>query len=300
MLPGVLRALEFDRVVEAVRSFALTPMGDDRLARLAPATDPQKVALLLAATTETAQYVAKNGLFSLRASDDLLQILGSLAVADRALEPLRLLALAAFFDSVADTRDAIKKVAASFPLLEAASASVASFRQEVADTRAKIDTSGEVVDDASPALRAIRDRLRKQRGRLRGTLESYLRGRDTAKYLQDQVVTERNGRYVLVIKTEHRSNIPGIVHGASTSGASLYLEPLSTVEINNDIVALLEQEAEEVHRILLALTDGVPVSPARRPAHRGGGDRPRCRAGARAVLGPRRRRRAEAVDRRLV
>src|SRR5262245_55812183 len=163
MLPGVLRALEFDRVVEAVRSFALTPMGDDRLARLAPATDPQKVTSLLAATTETAQYLAKHGPFSLRAGDDLLQILGSLAVADRALEPLRLLALAAFFDSVADTRDAIRKVAASFPLLDAASAPAASFRQEVADTRAKIDTSGEVVDDASAALGGIRDRLRKQR-----------------------------------------------------------------------------------------------------------------------------------------
>src|SRR5262249_7866126 len=82
-----------------------------------------------------------------------------------------------------------------------------------------------------------------------------LRGKETAKYLQDQVVTERSGRYVLVVKAEHRSAIPGIVHGASTSGASLFLEPLSTVEINNDIVALEEQEAEEIRRILLALTD---------------------------------------------
>jgi DNA mismatch repair protein MutS2 len=90
---------------------------------------------------------------------------------------------------------------------------------------------------------------------LRNTLESFLRGRDTAKYLQDQVVTDRNGRYVLIVRAEHRSAIPGIVHGSSASGASLFLEPLSTVEINNDIVALEEQEAEEVRRILLALTD---------------------------------------------
>jgi DNA mismatch repair protein MutS2 len=82
-----------------------------------------------------------------------------------------------------------------------------------------------------------------------------LRGKETAKYLQDQVVTERSGRYVLVVKSEHRSAIPGIVHGASTSGASLFLEPLSTVEINNEIVALEEQEAEEIRKILLALTD---------------------------------------------
>ena len=150
---------------------------------------------------------------------------------------------------------AIRRVAGAFPLLEPRARGAASFKGEIAQARDKIDPSGDVVDHASPELKIIRDRLRKQRSRLRGTLESYLRGKDTAKYLQDQVVTERNGRYVLVVKAEHRSSIPGIVHGASTSGASLYLEPLSTVEINNDIVALEEQEAEEVRRILLALTD---------------------------------------------
>src|SRR6266487_4511959 len=142
MQPSALRALEFDQIVKAVKGFALTPMGAERLGALEPSTEAQKVAQLLAATSETAQ------------------------------------------------------------------------------TRDKIDPSGDVVDDASPALKGIRERLRKQRTRLRITLESYLRGKETAKYLQDQVVTERNGRYVLVIKSEHRSSIPGIVHGASTSGAS--------------------------------------------------------------------------------
>ena len=112
-----------------------------------------------------------------------------------------------------------------------------------------------MADGASPELKSVRERLRRQRTRLKGTLESFLRSRDTAKYLQDQVVTDRNGRFVLVVRAEHRSAIPGIVHGSSSSGASLYLEPLSTVEINNDIVALEQQEAEEVRRILLALTD---------------------------------------------
>src|SRR5205814_3635667 len=141
------------------------------------------------------------------------------------------------------------------PLVEQVAAGAAAFSREIAQVCEKIDSTGEVVDHASPELRLIRDRLRKQKTRLRGTLESYLRGKETAKYLQEQVVTERNGRYVLIVRAEHRSGIPGIVHGASTSGASLYLEPLSTVEINNDIVALEEQEAEEVRRILLALTD---------------------------------------------
>jgi len=255
MQPGALRALEFERIVEAVRTFALTPMGDEGLGRLAPSTDPQKVAQLLAATTETVRYLASNALFPLRASDDLPQILTALAVEGRALEPLRLLGLADFLDSIDETRVSIRRASGSFPLLDAASGGAASFKGETAQTREKIDPSGEVVDHASLELKVIRERLRKQRSRLRGTLESYLRGKETAKYLQDQVVTERNGRYVLVIKAEHRTSIPGIVHGASTSGASLFLEPLSTVEINNDIVALEEQEAAEVRRILLALTD---------------------------------------------
>src|SRR5207247_4827837 len=101
----------------------------------------------------------------------------------------------------------------------------------------------------------------KQQETLKPTLESYLRRKETSKYLQQQIVHERSGRYVLVVKAEHRSAIPGIVHGASTSGASLFLEPLSTVEINNDIVGLEEQEAEEVQRILLALTNAFRTRP---------------------------------------
>jgi DNA mismatch repair protein MutS2 len=255
MQPGALRALEFDRIVEAVTAFALTPMGSDRLSGLHPAIEPQTVAELLAHTTEAARFLASNGSLPLRASASLPQTFDALAVEGRPLEAHRLLALAAFLDSIDETRLAIRRVAGSFPRLEAIGANAASFKGEIASTRDKIDPSGDVVDHASPELKIIRERLRKQRTRLRSTLESYLRGKDTAKHLQDQVVTERNGRYVLVVKAEHRGAIPGIVHGSSTSGASLFLEPLSTVEINNDIVALEEQEHEEVLRILLALTD---------------------------------------------
>ena len=255
MQPGALRALEFDRIVEAVTAFALTPMGSERLSGLQPSIEPQTVADLLAHTTEAARFLAANGSLPLRASAELPQTFDALAVEGRPLEALRLLALAAFLDSIDETRTAIRRAAGSFPRLEAISGNAASFKGEIAATRDKIDPSGDVVDHASPELKTIRERLRKQRTRLRSTLESYLRGKDTAKHLQDQVVTERNGRYVLVVKAEHRGAIPGIVHGSSTSGASLFLEPLSTVEINNDIVALEEQEHEEVLRILLALTD---------------------------------------------
>jgi DNA mismatch repair protein MutS2 len=262
MQPGALRALEFDRVVEAVRGVALTPMGAERLARLTPSTDASKVAQWLAATSETMRYLGSNGALPLRASADLPETLGALAVEGRPLEALRLLALASFLDGVDESRAAIRRAPGAYPALEAVSGGAASFRGESAQVREKIDPSGEVLDTASPELKLIRERLRKQRSRLRTTLESYLRGKETAKYLQEQVVTERSGRYVLVVKAEHRSGIPGIVHGTSTSGASLFLEPLSTVEINNDIVALEEQEAEEVRKILLALTNAFRARPA--------------------------------------
>ncbi|MGE0445859.1 MAG: endonuclease MutS2, partial [Vicinamibacterales bacterium] len=178
-----------------------------------------------------------------------------------ALEPLRLLALADYLESIEASRAAIRNAGATLPILVGLVATVASFKGEIGDVRRKIDPSGDVADNASPALAGIRDRLRKQRAKLRSTLEGFLRGRETSKYLQDQVVTDRNGRYVIVVRAEHRQAIPGIVHGASASGQSLYLEPLGTVEINNDVVALEEQEAEEVRRILLALTDSFRERP---------------------------------------
>src|SRR6476646_4744387 len=119
MQPNALRALEFDRIVEAVSGFALTPMGAERLAALEPSTDAQKVAQLLAATTDTMRFIAAHGLFPLRASSDLHQILAALAVEGRALEPLRLLALAAFLDAMDASRAAIRRAPGSFPILEA-------------------------------------------------------------------------------------------------------------------------------------------------------------------------------------
>ena len=255
MNSGALRALEFDRIVDAVRSFALTPTGASALAAVRPDTDARRVQEALQATTETARYLADQPLFPLRAPGDLEESLALLGVAGRALEPARLLALATFLESIETAAAAVRRARGNYPRLTSITGRVASFTDEIAGVRRAIAEPNEVVDHASPALAGIRDRLRKQRGRLRGTLESYLRGKETGKYLQEQVVTERNGRYVILVKAEHRASIPGIVHGSSASGATLFVEPLATVEVNNEIVALEEQETEEVHRILLALSD---------------------------------------------
>ncbi len=256
MQPGALRALEYDRIVDAVARLALTPLGRRRLADLRPQTDARQVGLALAATSEAVRLLDDGGTLPLDAPADIDAVLTGLAVEGRPLEPLQLAGLARFLRSIEAARASVRRARHPLPGLRALVDTAATFEGECADIAAKITPTGEVVDEASPELKAIRDRLRKQRARLRSTLESYLRGRETARYLQEQIVTDRSGRYVLVVRSEHRGAIPGIVHGSSASGASLYLEPLSTVEINNEVVALEQQEQEEIRRILLAISDG--------------------------------------------
>ena len=135
MQPSALRALEFDRIVEAVTGFALTPMGAERLSQLTPSTDPQQVAQSQAATSETVRFITAHSLFPLRASSDLPQTLEALTVEGRALESLRLLALATFLDSIDESRAGIRRASGSFPMLEAATSGAASFKGESAQVR---------------------------------------------------------------------------------------------------------------------------------------------------------------------
>src|SRR5262245_21817713 len=256
-----LRAIEFDRIVELVADLAVTPTGRERLEAMAPMTEPSRIGAAQAATTEGVRFLTVSPGFPLRAPTELEAILDGLQVEGRALEPLNLLGLADYLESIEATRRVIGSATEPYPILKRLVELIASFGSEIAAVRRKIEPSGEVADHASPALASIRDRLRKQKSKLRSTLESFLRERDTSKYLQEQVVTDRNGRYVLMVRAEHRGSIPGVVHGASASGQSLFLEPLGTVEINNDIVELEEKEAAEVRRILLELTNQFRIRP---------------------------------------
>ncbi len=260
---ATLRTLEFDRVVAAVCSFALTPLGGTGAGRLRPMTDRVAVAEGLRATTETVEYLNANHSLPLEAPDDLEASIAALAIDGRPLDAPQLMGFATFLLSVGATAKAIRSATAppdradGWPLLSVTAEGLGEFDREAANIRSRITPEGEVADDATPRLAAIRQQLQRLRQRLRGTLESYLRGRETARYLQEHVVTERAGRFVLVVRAEHRSAIPGIVHGSSGSGASLFLEPLSTVEINNEIVALEEEERQEVFRILLELSNAL-------------------------------------------
>lgn len=254
MSSPVFRALEFDRIKDALAREAVTALGRARAGALQPAVDRHQVQKLLDLTVEAAGFAKAGGSLAIDATDDLHEILGGLDVAEQPLAPLQLLGLARFATSVSSVVDRVR--AARSPLLSALVLNARSFGAETDAVRRAIQPSGEVDDEASPALLEIRDELRRLRVKLRGTLEQLTRGRETAKYLQEQIIGDRNGRYVIVLRAEHRDAIPGIVHGASASGASLYVEPMNTVGLNNDIVALTEREKEEVFRILLALTDG--------------------------------------------
>ena len=258
MHAGTQTALEFDRVVEVVATHALTPLGADALAQTRPLTDRRAVQTALAHTTEGVRFLAANeGGLPLEAPRDLAAILSRLAIEAHPLAAIDLRRLADFLQSLERSCQAVRTAGGGpYPALTAIANGSAGWTRECEEVARKIDAGGEVNDDASPELKTIRGRLRKQRNRLRGNLESFLRGRETVKYLQERVVTERNGRFVLVVRSEHRAAIPGIVHGSSTSGASLFLEPLSTVDLNNEIVALEQHEEDEVRRVLMGLSSG--------------------------------------------
>lgn len=254
MQAAVLHALEFDRIREALAREASTALGRERAYSLEPATTPAEVRQRLDLTLEAAAFEKGSATLGLDGPDDLAEVLGALEIADQPLPPVQLMGLARFVASVGSVVDRVRAARAAG--LTALVANARSFIAETDAVRRALTPAGEVSDDASPALRDIRDQLRRQRAKLRSTLESLARGRESAKYLQDEVITDRNGRYVVVVRSEHRDSVPGIVHGASASGASLYVEPMATVSLNNDVVALADRERQEVHRILLALTDG--------------------------------------------
>src|SRR5688572_12238937 len=153
---GALRALEWESIVEVVRGFAQTPLGASVLGELEPADDPGRVAQLIGTTTEGYRYLETNPAFELQASEDLDVVLAALAVEGRALDAVRLLALAAFLDSLATTCGAIRRAGGNFPALKGLAENCGAFKPQIAEVRAKIDPSGEVNDGASPELARLR------------------------------------------------------------------------------------------------------------------------------------------------
>ena len=132
-----------------------------------------------------------------------------------------------------------------------------NFPHLVSAIKNAIGSKGEILDSASPELKSIRRELAKTQRVLQSTLESILQSPKHYKTIQENVITSRNGRYVIPIKQDAKRNFQGVIHGQSTSGATLFIEPFETVETNNRIAKLVDVEREEIRRVLYDLTSQI-------------------------------------------
>ena len=168
------------------------------------------------------------------------------------LEARQLLDAASLLETAGWLRQQFREDAAQFPLLAARAASVGDFRDALAAIRRSILPNGEISDDASPALRRIRASAIETRDSIEKSLRQILRSRNAAA--GEDYVTLRNERFVIPVRAENRRSVPGVVHGASGTGQTVFVEPFETVEANNQLVQLSEEEAAEILRILSELT----------------------------------------------
>jgi DNA mismatch repair protein MutS2 len=251
-----LRVLEFDAVLEMLRRRIRSSIGRQCVAQIRPLGDLESVRSALEMTRQAACLLATEGSLPYENLPDVDDVFAAAKTVGGRLEPTQLTTVAALIELANEVRD-IVAACENAPQL----ASLAGTIPEVTDVAEAIhhaiDPDGEVIDEASPRLADIRRRIRKARGTLQTIMESFLNNDDTERLLQDRLITSRNDRFVLIVKAEHRGRIPGIIHGASSSGASLFVEPLRVVELNNDIVALVDEEQREIARVLLDMTTRV-------------------------------------------
>jgi DNA mismatch repair protein MutS2 len=170
-----------------------------------------------------------------------------------ALEPTEFLDAASLLETSAWLRVQFRDQAAKFPLLIAGAGQVGDFREVLAAIRRSVLPNGDISDDASPALRRIRLSMVQTREAIQKALKQLLRSRNAEA--GEDYVTLRNERYVIPVRAETRRTTPGVVHGASGTGQTVFLEPFETVESNNQLVQLSEDEAAEILRVLRELTE---------------------------------------------
>ena len=227
-----------------MRGFALNADGRQASFDLMPSVERRAVAELLAATIETGRFSRQARTFPAAGARGLQQILAALSVEGRALEALRLVALASFLDSVEETCANIRRDSASFPRLAAATLPAASFKSETTRTRACIDASGDVMDDASAALKGIRGSAATPEDEAaRHARVDAFEARTPRSICRTRSSPNATDATSSSSKAEHRGDVPGWSM-VRRPAAPACIEPLSTVRINNDIVALQEQEAE--------------------------------------------------------
>jgi len=257
--------LEFEALRALLGRYVRSALGRSELDQVAPMTDRAAIEARLEDTAEAIQYVrsasqpqpaSRGAAIRIRFDDvaDPGTSIARLRIEGATLEPNEIRDLSRLLDLGAEARSILLSAREKFPRLAAHALAIADLRDLVADLRGKILPDGSVADHASVALARLRRDVEKQRHLIQESLERFLRAHREDGTLQEDFVTIRNDRFVVPVVTGRERRVDGVIHGASGSGHTLFVEPLETIDLNNELVRVREEELREVHRILREYT----------------------------------------------
>lgn len=249
--------LEFDKIRTILSGKTLTPLGKERCLEIKPLADNPEVNRILDETTELVEILKFEEPFPLQRIDDSDRILDRVAVEGTFLDPESLLKVAVFLEVCAKLKRYIKNKRDKYPLLSAMIDELKLFAEITSAIDNAVDKTGEIKDSASPELRRIRIELGSTQSKVLSKLEQIIRSRPRVGTRQDDVVTMRDGRYVIPVAESDMYARSGVVHDRSKSGATLFVEPMETVELNNRLRELDKLEEQEIERILLEISDTI-------------------------------------------
>jgi len=252
-----LERLEFRKVLDRIAGGCMISLGADAVRALEPTADLEQVRTRSGRIAEGAAILAAGGDFGIERFDDPRGVLDRAAIEDSALAPAELQTVAAILRNARDLQNVLRRRRDAAPSLWKLAFDLAPQPELLAAIERAIQPDGSVADDASPDLKEIRRDRRNLQARIRTRLEALIQNADLKAYLTGDYVTERAGRNVIPVLATEVSRVPGIVHGRSDTGHTLFVEPQFAVAMGNDLRALESDEEREVQRILRELTRGV-------------------------------------------
>lgn len=245
--------LEFGRLREIVARNCTCAPGRRAVEQLTLCADADALHVEFAFIREAVAYLRSGAELGFGSLADPTDWLARLALPASSLTAAEILDAASLMDTSASLKQTLRADAAKYPRLAERAASIVDFRHLASQIHRAILPNGEISDDASPALKRVRASMGQAREKIQQSLEKILRSREDASH--EDYVTLRNDRFVIPVRSADRRAIPGVVHGASATGQTLFVEPLETIELNNRLVQLAEDESAEVARILAEFTD---------------------------------------------
>lgn len=256
-----LKVLEFYKIRDMLVERAASGLGKARCAALVPVSDIREIERMQAETEEASTLVARTGVQPISAFDDV-QAQVARAKVGGILSPKDLLLCARLMQTARSVRRTLvgekdEAEETETPHLVGLARALYPMRRLEEEIFAAILSEEEIADSASPGLASVRRKIRSANERIRDKLNGYLHSSSMARYLQDAIITMRQGRYVLPVRAEYRSQVPGIVHDQSSSGATLFIEPMAIVEINNDLRGLMGEERAEIEKILQRFSEEI-------------------------------------------